>query len=185
MVERATVNREVVGSSPIRDDSLGWWVNSSMVEQQFCKLEVRSSTLRSPYGVCSSMVERCFVAAQVVGSSPIRRPLICFFLSCLQLNWMKRRIANSETKGSSPFKHDILVSTVFACPRVWVAQRQSGGLKSLRSVVRFYFQTELFALRLPFWGVQHSGYAVDCKSMLEWFDSTVTLELKGEKVRRA
>ena len=184
MVERCFVAAQVVGSSPIRDDSLGWWVNSSMVEQQFCKLEVRSSTLRSPYGVCSSMVERCFVAAQVVGSSPIRRPLICFFLSCLQLNWMKRRIANSETKGSSPFKHDILIGVVFACPRVWVAQRQSGGLKSLRSVVRFYFQTELFALRDYFFaGVQHSGYAVDCKSMLEWFDSTVTLELKARKWR--
>ncbi len=40
MVERATVNREVVGSSPIRDDVRlkysvreRWGVNSSMVEQ--------------------------------------------------------------------------------------------------------------------------------------------------------
>lgn len=35
MVERATVNREVVGSSPIRDGFLGCYfgVNSSMVEQ--------------------------------------------------------------------------------------------------------------------------------------------------------
>lgn len=35
MVERATVNREVVGSSPIRDEFIPYlgWVNSSMVEQ--------------------------------------------------------------------------------------------------------------------------------------------------------
>ena len=36
MVERATVNREVVGSSPIRDGCVFnnlLWVNSSMVEQ--------------------------------------------------------------------------------------------------------------------------------------------------------
>lgn len=105
-----------------------------MVEQQFCKLEVRSSTLRSPFGVCSSIGRAMFCGSIGCGFESHQTPY--FFSLCLQLNWIKRRIANSKTKGSSPFKHEFLYFYF-----VWVAQRQSGGLKSLRSVVRSYFQT--------------------------------------------
>ena len=46
LVERAAVNRAVVGSSPAQDVVIR--VCSLMVERWFCKPQVRSSSLRVP-----------------------------------------------------------------------------------------------------------------------------------------